>query len=451
MTRLQRLLQALTIAASMFAFAPPAAHAAPILTTNAATGITATGATLNSTVDDNGSNTTTSFDYGLTAIYGSNVAATTGGTITAGNGATAVAVTLTGLACATTYHFRGRAQNIGGTTLGGDLAFTTSACPTYTVTYSGNTNTGGSVPIDASNYLTGATVTVLGNTGTLVKTGNTFAGWNTAANGSGTSRAPGSTFAMGGANIILYAQWTLSPVNGVCGTSNGVSSPFAPSANLCTTGAASGVTSSAGSYGWTCAGTNGGTTPACSAPWQTTGSNSGTGSATVSTNGWVSAALGNGPLQSAGFIATGGHPKSPPTVPQGVTFPHGLFDFVLTGGAPGSSAVVTITYPGAVPAGAVYWKYGPTPAGNNCGSPAVCALPHWYQFPAVFAGNTATLTITDGGLGDDDLTANGVIVDQGGPGVPALEIPTLSEWARILLALLLVVAGLGAMQRRRSP
>jgi hypothetical protein len=27
-------------------------------------------------------------------------------------------------------------------------------------------------------------------------------------------------------------------------------------------------------------------------------------------------------------------------------------------------------------------------------------------------------TITDGGLGDDDLAANGTIVDQGGPGVP---------------------------------
>ena len=35
----------------------------------------------------------------------------------------------------------------------------------------------------ASNYLAGATVTVLGNTGSLVKTGYTFTGWNTAANG----------------------------------------------------------------------------------------------------------------------------------------------------------------------------------------------------------------------------------------------------------------------------
>ena len=64
---------------------------------------------------------------------------------------------------------------------------------TNTVTYDGNGNTGGTVPVDASSpYLQGATVTVLGNTGTLVKTGYTFAGWNTAANGSGTSYTAGS-------------------------------------------------------------------------------------------------------------------------------------------------------------------------------------------------------------------------------------------------------------------
>ncbi len=57
--------------------------------------------------------------------------------------------------------------------------------------------------------------------------------------------------------------------------------------------------------------------------------------------------------------------------------------------------------------------------------------------PATIAGNTATFTITDGGLGDDDRAANGAIVDQGGPGVPggagATAIPTLSEWAMLAL------------------
>ena len=66
-----------------------------------------------------------------------------------------------------------------------------TALPTYTVTYDGNSSTGGDRPgRRVSPYTTGATVTVLGNTGTLVKTGYTFAGWNTAANGSGTAYAP---------------------------------------------------------------------------------------------------------------------------------------------------------------------------------------------------------------------------------------------------------------------
>jgi len=69
---------------------------------------------------------------------------------------------------------------------------------------------------------------------------------------------------------------------------------------------------------------------------------------------------------------------------------------------------------------------------------------------AVFAGNTVTLTITDGGVGDDDLNAtNGIIVDQGGPGLPgAAGIPTLSEWALMLLAGLMGVFGMGAVRRR---
>jgi len=65
------------------------------------------------------------------------------------------------------------------------------------VTYNGNGNTGGTVPVDASSpYAQGATVTVLGNTGGLAREGFTFNGWNTAADESGTSYAPGAEFAM---------------------------------------------------------------------------------------------------------------------------------------------------------------------------------------------------------------------------------------------------------------
>ncbi|MCK9469445.1 MAG: YncE family protein, partial [Porticoccaceae bacterium] len=111
------------------------------------------------------------------------------------------------------------------------------------------------------------------------------------------------------------------------------------------------------------------------------------------------------------YIPLSGHAASPPagSAPAGVSFPHGLFDFTTGGCTPGSTITMVVTYPQALPAGTVYWKYGPTPTDGSY---------HWYQLPAVIAGNTATFSITDGGLGDDDLTANGIIVDQGGPGVP---------------------------------
>ena len=78
--------------------------------------------------------------------------------------------------------------------------------PTYTVAYNGNGSTDGSVPVDSGEYAPAATVTVLGS-GSLVRTGYTFAGWNEAANSNGTAHAAATTFAMPMAIVTLYAQW----------------------------------------------------------------------------------------------------------------------------------------------------------------------------------------------------------------------------------------------------
>jgi uncharacterized repeat protein (TIGR02543 family) len=79
---------------------------------------------------------------------------------------------------------------------------------TYTVTYLGNTNTGGTAPTDGSSpYISGTSVTILGNSGSLTKSGvAVFAGWNTAADGSGTNYVGGDTFTIT-QNTTLYAQW----------------------------------------------------------------------------------------------------------------------------------------------------------------------------------------------------------------------------------------------------
>jgi len=79
--------------------------------------------------------------------------------------------------------------------------------PKYTVTYNGNGSTGGSVPTDSNSYDQGDTVPVYGNNGNLVKTGYTFAGWNTAADGSGMSYGNGIDFPIGTQNVTLYARW----------------------------------------------------------------------------------------------------------------------------------------------------------------------------------------------------------------------------------------------------
>ncbi len=103
-------------------------------------------------------------------------------------------------------------QTSGNQIIIDDIAWTAYSAPsTFTVTYNGNGSTSGSAPTDSNAYASGATVTVLGNTGSLAKTGSTFNGWNTAANGSGTTYQSGNTFTIS-ANTTLYARWaTLTP------------------------------------------------------------------------------------------------------------------------------------------------------------------------------------------------------------------------------------------------
>ncbi|NLD92804.1 MAG: InlB B-repeat-containing protein [Fibrobacter sp.] len=79
----------------------------------------------------------------------------------------------------------------------------------FTITYNGNEKSSGVIPTDTGKYETGASVIVKDNTGNFTKTGFTFAGWNTAADGSGTAHAATTTFIMPAANVVLYAQWKI--------------------------------------------------------------------------------------------------------------------------------------------------------------------------------------------------------------------------------------------------
>lgn len=87
-------------------------------------------------------------------------------------------------------------------------AIWTADASSYSVTYNGNDNTSGSVPTDDTDYAAGNIVTVKGNTGSLVKTGQTFLGWSTSATASsGTFYPAGYKFEMPASNVTLYAVW----------------------------------------------------------------------------------------------------------------------------------------------------------------------------------------------------------------------------------------------------
>jgi len=83
-------------------------------------------------------------------------------------------------------------------------AYKTIQFTTYSVTYEGNGSTSGSVPTDSTKYSPNATVTVLGNTESLAKTGYSFAGWTKGAS----TYLANSTFAIS-ANSTLLAKWSL--------------------------------------------------------------------------------------------------------------------------------------------------------------------------------------------------------------------------------------------------
>lgn len=108
---------------NQFTFAAPAVATSPTVTNVSINGITSTGATVNASVNANGSNTTAVIEYGLTAAYGSSTAMTpspiTGITPTAATG------NITGLTPNTLYHYRVKATNAGGITSSTDATFTT--------------------------------------------------------------------------------------------------------------------------------------------------------------------------------------------------------------------------------------------------------------------------------------------------------------------------------------
>jgi hypothetical protein len=86
--------------------------------------------------------------------------------------------------------------------------------PSYTVTFMGNGSTAGTTAPETDNVPSALTP----NGFSLI--GDSFAGWNTAADGSGTAYADGSSFPFT-ADATLFAQWTVNPSYTVTFMGNG--------------------------------------------------------------------------------------------------------------------------------------------------------------------------------------------------------------------------------------
>ena len=183
---------------SILHFTTSAAATPPAATTVAATAITATGATLNATVNPEGSATTYSFIYGTSSTLSSGTT-TTAQSAGSGTSAESETAALSGLTPGTTYYFEVRASNSGGTTDGSILHFTTSAAAgtppaATTVAASSITSTGATLNATVNPEGSATTYSFIYGTSSTLSSGTTTTAQSA---GSGTS-AESETAALSG-------------------------------------------------------------------------------------------------------------------------------------------------------------------------------------------------------------------------------------------------------------
>lgn len=99
-------------------------------------------------------------------------------------------------------------------------------------------------------------------------------------------------------------------------------------------------------------------------------------------------------------LPTTGKPSS-----ANYTFPDGIIQYEAINVTNGASIAVTLTFPNIVPANSKIYK--------------ITGTGGYSEFTnAVISSNQVTLTLTDGGIGDADGIANGIIVDPIAVGIP---------------------------------
>jgi MBG domain/Bacterial Ig-like domain (group 3)/Right handed beta helix region len=156
---------------------PATPNPAPLATTQLATAITITGATLGASVDPQGNATTVSFAYGASSTLSSGTRATSGQSIGDGSAAVSVTAALTGLTAGTTYYYEVVATSSGGTTDGPILSFTTSkptptpAPAALTLLATAITNAGATLSASVNPQGSATTVSFVYGTGSTLSFG----------------------------------------------------------------------------------------------------------------------------------------------------------------------------------------------------------------------------------------------------------------------------------------
>lgn len=84
----------------------------------------------------------------------------------------------------------------------------------------------------------------------------------------------------------------------------------------------------------------------------------------------------------------------------GAVLPYGVLRFEAQPCAASATRTLSILFPGAVPPGAKYLAFGPTPTDG---------VAHWFEIPAVVSGKSITFQVADNGPGDAD-SATGIIL-----------------------------------------
>lgn len=251
--------------------------------------------------------------------------------------------------------------------------------------------------------------------------------------------------------LVRSGQWfgafdALDPaVNGTCGGDHGMAVLAAPSASLCSAGVAGSVTSAAAAFTWSCAGTGGGSTAACSAPRQYN----------VTPTAGAGGSISPGSAQAVTYNASTSFTVTPSSG-YGISTVSGcggsLAGSTYTTGAVTTNCTVSAsfsllppsTYPihiAASAGGSAVCSPNPVPHGGNATCTATASSGYRFTgWGGSCSGSASPCTLTN-------VTAPTNVSVQFAP-ASAQAIPTLGEWAMLLLTGLMGMGAMVALRRR---